>query len=286
MMHISLDLETWGKRAGFDLRSIGAVVFDPMTGIVGANAAYEKTDFKPPHPDIMDRIREGTNPYVFYIATDNPHRSGLREEILAKAPGFETEGDRKYPLKRDPSTVQWWNDQSEEAQAAFADPIDLRLALQRLTHWLDIVTKPHRPIINPSYVPGLQNPDGSYEMIDVRAHGVEHDIRIPLHKWSGLRIWTHGPGFDPPILEAAFHAVGLPVPWFYRALRDTRTLFDTAGIDPEADGSYRTFMSQYNTGTAHNALDDAIAQARCICAASARVTAWSDAYNRMQDDGK
>jgi hypothetical protein len=36
MIHCMIDLETWGKRPGCVVRSIGAVVFDPATGETGA----------------------------------------------------------------------------------------------------------------------------------------------------------------------------------------------------------------------------------------------------------
>lgn len=35
MTHIMVDLETWGTTPGSDIRSIGAVVFDPVTGVLG-----------------------------------------------------------------------------------------------------------------------------------------------------------------------------------------------------------------------------------------------------------
>lgn len=35
-MHVMLDLETWGRESGCAIRSIGAVVFDPLTGDLGA----------------------------------------------------------------------------------------------------------------------------------------------------------------------------------------------------------------------------------------------------------
>lgn len=63
-------------------------------------------------------------------------------------------------------------------------------------------------------------------------------------------VWSHGAGFDLPILAAAYRACKLPLPWSYRAPRDTRTLFDLAGVE------YRT--------EAHHALEDARAQARAV----------------------
>ena len=53
--HIMLDLETWGKRPGCDIRSIGAVVFDPV-----ASGGWSVSD------------RTLMNGDTFYIATDNP----------------------------------------------------------------------------------------------------------------------------------------------------------------------------------------------------------------------
>ena len=166
-VHVMADLETWGTEPGCDIRSIGAVVFDPVAGTVS------DTD-------------------QFYIPTHNPRGywgSGSSRDR------FFTTGkitDRlQYPLKRDPKTEQWWSEQSAEAQAAFENPVDLRIALSRFSVWLvDVCPNP-----------------------------------------SDLRLWAHGPQFDISILAAAYAAVGEPVPWHYRSPRDTRTAFDMAGID-------------------------------------------------------
>lgn len=63
--------------------------------------------------------------------------------------------------------------------------------------------------------------------------------------------WCHGATFDAPILEAAFKACGLAAPWEYWDVRDTRTLYDLAGVKVDR-----------SAGTHHNALDDAINQAK------------------------
>ena len=75
-----------------------------------------------------------------------------------------------------------------------------------------------------------------------------------LEKSEGLEVWANGSTFDIAALEHAFKKVGLPVPWPYYSVRD-----------------YRTFKSMYPKAvvddlrveptTAHNALDDAEAQA-------------------------
>lgn len=172
--HIMLDLETWGTTPGSDIRSIGAVVFDPVAGNVYGVLNAER----------------------FYIATDNP--VGLwRNGSFNHGVVIGKERLKYLDLTRDPKTVKWWNEQSEEAQAAFADPVDLHDGLYLFGSWL-----------------GEVNGEAT-NMSD-----------------SPLRIWAHGPQFDISILEAAYRAVSLPTPWHYRAPRDVRTILEAAGIDP------------------------------------------------------
>lgn len=68
-------------------------------------------------------------------------------------------------------------------------------------------------------------------------------------------IWSHGPAFDLAILQSLYARLGRPVPWHYRAPRDTRTLvtaLELVGIPvPDRPG----------LGVAHSALDDAVNQA-------------------------
>lgn len=80
---------------------------------------------------------------------------------------------------------------------------------------------------------------------------------------ADIVVWGHGAAFDPPLLEAAFRAADLPLPWEYRNIRDTRTLFDLAGgVKVDND---------------HHALRDAWNQARAVQAAIARVRVEPDA---------
>jgi 3' exoribonuclease, RNase T-like len=218
-MDISLDLETWGTKPGCDIRSIGACVLDPATGFVaGADAPALPAN-------------------QFYIACDNPTRRG---DHSWSQPKYE------YDLHRDPATVQWWSEQSDEAQAAFADPVDLREALERFTIWLN-------GICTPEHVP----PSGGH---------------------TNIRLWSHGAAFDPPILATAYDAVGLLVPWHYRAPRDTRTLFDAAGIE---DHSALLARHPGPLGLVHHALDDSICQARAVCAAYALLRDTRDIGERV-----
>ena len=202
MIHVMLDLETWGTRPGADIRSIGAVIFDPAKNIITGD--------------------------TFYVACDNPPS--------AYKDGSDRD-DHKYPLHRDPRTLQWWSEQSDEAQAAFADPVELREALVRFADWY---------------------------------------YSLACAEPMQVRLWSHGVSFDPPILAAAYEAVGLPVPWHYRAPRDTRTAFDLAGID-----DHSAWLKQHPgpLGVPHHALDDAICQARAVCAAQRLVQRWRNTSN-------
>lgn len=74
-----------------------------------------------------------------------------------------------------------------------------------------------------------------------------------------LLLWAHGATFDPPILGEAYRRLGLPCPWQYWQVRDTRTLYDLAGID----------VRNYAVPPPHVALNDAIAQTRAANAALA-----------------
>lgn len=70
-------------------------------------------------------------------------------------------------------------------------------------------------------------------------------------------LWCHGASFDGPLLQAVYEAAGVPCPWQFWQLRDTRTLYDLAGVDPKA----------FAVGADHVALNDALAQTRAANAA-------------------
>ncbi len=224
-----LDLETWGTEPGCDIRSIGACVFDLMTGVVYDGGSHQHGNSEP-----------------FYVAVGNPilnhHVIDRRQHANLYDPTSNCY--RKYPLTRDPRTVQWWSEQSDEAQAAFANPVELREGLEQFTICLN-------SICTPDSIP----PSGGH---------------------TNLRLWSHGPAFDPPILAAAYRACNLPVPWHYRTLRDTRTCFDLAGID-----DHSAWLSAHPgpLGIPHHALDDAICQARAVCKAIARIGEQHDRFN-------
>jgi hypothetical protein len=77
-----------------------------------------------------------------------------------------------------------------------------------------------------------------------------------------FKIWGHGATFDVSLLNEAYRLCKLPVPWAFRNVRDTRTLID---LRP-CDGAWRKVE-----GTAHNAADDALAQAEWVQRCIARI---------------
>jgi hypothetical protein len=69
------------------------------------------------------------------------------------------------------------------------------------------------------------------------------------------RVWCNGPSFDGTILENAYRVCGLPIPWKYNSLRDVRTIVDLSGVNVDTIPK---------VGISHNALDDAIFQAKMV----------------------
>jgi len=80
-------------------------------------------------------------------------------------------------------------------------------------------------------------------------------------QWYGLhevrRLWAHGASFDFPILEAVFVAADDSFRVPFTLMRDTRTIYDLAGIDPKL----------YRSAKHHNALADCFDQITALHAA-------------------
>lgn len=92
------------------------------------------------------------------------------------------------------------------------------------------------------------------------------------------RPWAHGANFDPPLLEAAYRACGMTPPWKFWNARDTRTLYDLAGVRVDRA-----------RGTHHNALDDARVQAEAAVIALQRMRNYAaDAarYRHLRENMK
>lgn len=80
-----------------------------------------------------------------------------------------------------------------------------------------------------------------------------------MEGFAGL--WAHGPHFDEAILAAAYRAADMQVPWHYRSPRDMRTILMAAVV-----AGFELPAMKFS-GTAHNALHDAINQAAQVSAA-------------------
>lgn len=126
-------------------------------------------------------------------------------------------------LEKDPDTLRWWAEQEAKHPGAWAAATQnaqpLVPALQYIAQWI-----------------AWAGPD-------------------PL-------VWCHGATFDCPLLFELFRRAGVECPWggrdFWR-VRDTRTLYDLAGINPK----------EYAVPPPHIALNDAIGQTRAANAALA-----------------
>ena len=70
---------------------------------------------------------------------------------------------------------------------------------------------------------------------------------------SGAEMWCNGNSFDLPILSYAYHLIGMEAPWAFYNERDLRTL---KGLNKRARIE--------RAGTHHNALDDAVHQAKLV----------------------
>jgi len=95
---------------------------------------------------------------------------------------------------------------------------------------------------------------GGRELVDGR------DLDVALEyfvEWYGTadEVWANSPSFDCEALEYAGELVGVEMPWHYTEERDVRTV---KNLPVATDIEHR--------GTEHDALDDAVYQARQVAA--------------------
>jgi hypothetical protein len=99
---------------------------------------------------------------------------------------------------------------------------------------------------------GVQAQDSLHEgpMVTLPNALLSFDWWLKGREFEG--IWSHGACFDIPILEHAYRCCGIPLPWDFRKVRDTRTVFAFSGWKPALPAS--SFI-------AHRADHDAAKQA-------------------------
>lgn len=101
---------------------------------------------------------------------------------------------------------------------------------------------------------GKQSKEAQYAAFE-KGPRITLDVALSsLAKFVGgsSRLWCQGMNFDPVILDNAYRAVGQPSPWMYYNWRDSRTLLSFFNDLPK------------KSGTAHNAVDDAVWQAEMV----------------------
>ena len=78
-------------------------------------------------------------------------------------------------------------------------------------------------------------------------------------------IWANSPNFDCAILESAYAACKLEVPWKFWILRDCRTIYDIGKV---------RLIDFTNENEGHNSLYDSYNQIRCLKAACKNLKIW------------
>lgn len=69
--------------------------------------------------------------------------------------------------------------------------------------------------------------------------------------WNRRAVWSNGASFDCVVMETAWRQLGMQIPWPFWTVRDTRTLYEIAGVSLK-DGAHVT---------THKAVEDAERQA-------------------------
>lgn len=149
------------------------------------------------------------------------------------------QGQEELGFHVDLRTIEWWAKQTPEARAAaFDDPnaMTIKEAIGSLCLWLS-------------------------------------GNRVGVGFGPSIKAWSHGSGFDLPILEHACRVVGIRNPISYADCRDTRTIYEIGGINIHV---------LRDPSTHHNALVDARVQALGVILARRAIKGWRAADTMMR----
>ncbi len=92
-------------------------------------------------------------------------------------------------------------------------------------------------------------------------------------------VYAQGPVSDIVWLEYYYREYGYEIPWKYNAVRDTRTIYEAAGIERN---NVETALNDAGVAfTPHYALDDARFQAYCVQAATWSIGMWRKGYETL-----
>ena len=128
---------------------------------------------------------------------------------------------KRAGLVHDQSTIDWWSKQSAEARNKV------------MTH--------------------SKNGDELAQVLD------DFSIWLNQSNMKYTKVWGNGPSFDITILENAYRACNLPIPWLYHAPTCVRTI---AFLAAEHRGAYK--IDRHTPTLAHDALADAVAQCKDV----------------------
>lgn len=101
-------------------------------------------------------------------------------------------------------------------------------------------------------------------------------IRMFFDMLKPEAVWSHGPVADIVWLEYYFRAYGFEIPWHFRTVRDTRTIYDVAALERDIVFNSPAFADR--TFVKHYALDAARLQAYCVQAANWSIREWKNAF--------
>ena len=123
-----------------------------------------------------------------------------------------------HGLTVDPDTLAWWRKQNHDSwEESTAGKLFLRAALEELSSWIARLRK--GSALEPT--------------------------------WSRIRIWGDGASFDPVLLEAAYRAAHLPIPWSYHEVHCYRTLRQLFKSEKPASKGQHTALSDATAQLSH-----------------------------------
>jgi hypothetical protein len=114
---------------------------------------------------------------------------------------------------------------------------------------------------------GTQNPAALEEAMGDQDRESFKECMEKLYKfcWNRRAVWSNGASFDCVVMETAWQQLDMRIPWPFYTVRDTRTLYEVAGVKLKDGGHV----------TSHKAVEDAERQAIVV----------QKAYKKLMDAG-
>ena len=113
----------------------------------------------------------------------------------------------------------------------------------------------HKRIIDDNTIDwwAKQNPAALEEAMGDKGRISFNEAMEILYKfcWNRRAVWSNGAAFDVVACETSWQQLGMRIPWPFYTVRDTRTLYEVAGVSLK-DGGH---------STTHKAVEDAERQA-------------------------